>query len=217
MPYGACGPFWMLAMNEQAPSKDIVAWLLAVRRDYVPSEAEVKKNLQVAADEIERLQRDLYEAEKLIAIQQERIAHEPPAEPVAWQYRVNGVHVFYTECEPPPDDAYDAGTLVPLYSRPPLPPRENDAGAAFETVLGLIRPQLQRRLGDFDALQILQTVRDEWHSLTKEPAPHKCADWSLTGEGTCSSCGKPMCSHPSVRATSDQRHYCPDCGTSQGE
>jgi hypothetical protein len=34
-----------------------------------------------SADEIERLQRDLYEAEKLIAVQQERITHEPRARP----------------------------------------------------------------------------------------------------------------------------------------
>lgn len=38
-------------------------------------------------------------------------------EPVAWMYFVNGVHVNFSSFEPP-DDAYDAGTLVPLYDSP---------------------------------------------------------------------------------------------------
>lgn len=35
--------------------------------------------------------------------------------PDAWKYQVNGVHTDIEEIEPP-DDAYDEGTLTPLYS-----------------------------------------------------------------------------------------------------
>jgi len=35
-----------------------------------------------------------------------------------WTYRVNNTHTLYSEV-PVPDDAYDTGTLVPLYAAPP--------------------------------------------------------------------------------------------------
>lgn len=35
--------------------------------------------------------------------------------PDEWRHTVNNVHTFYAE-EKPPDDAYDEGTLVPLYT-----------------------------------------------------------------------------------------------------
>ena len=40
-------------------------------------------------------------------------------EPRAWRYMTNGVHTFYTD-EEPPDDAYDEGSLVPLFALPDL-------------------------------------------------------------------------------------------------
>ena len=49
-------------------------------------------------------------------------APQQAAEPVAWMYLVNGVHVNFSSFDPP-DDAYDAGTLVPLYAgNPPAQP-----------------------------------------------------------------------------------------------
>ncbi len=39
------------------------------------------------------------------------------AQPVAWRYMVNGVHVEYSG-KRPPDDAYDEGSLQPLYAHP---------------------------------------------------------------------------------------------------
>lgn len=39
------------------------------------------------------------------------------ASPVAWRYRTNGVHVHFDESLPP-EDAYDAGTLTPLFDTP---------------------------------------------------------------------------------------------------
>lgn len=42
------------------------------------------------------------------------------AQPVAWRYRTNGVHWHIDLCEPP-DDAYDEGTLTPLYIHPAAP------------------------------------------------------------------------------------------------
>jgi len=38
----------------------------------------------------------------------------------------------------------------------------------FETALNLIRPLLQQKIGQFEATQLLQSVRDEWHSLKSE-------------------------------------------------
>ena len=38
-------------------------------------------------------------------------------EPVAWMYEVNGAHTILDLFEPP-DDAYDEGTLYPLYTTP---------------------------------------------------------------------------------------------------
>jgi hypothetical protein len=42
----------------------------------------------------------------------------PEQGPVAWVYEVNGAHTILDLCEPP-DDAYDEGTLYPLYIAPP--------------------------------------------------------------------------------------------------
>jgi hypothetical protein len=42
----------------------------------------------------------------------------PVQEPVAWMYEVNGAHTVLDLFEPP-DDAYDEGTLHPLYTAPP--------------------------------------------------------------------------------------------------
>jgi len=39
---------------------------------------------------------------------------------------------------------------------------ERTAGEVFERVLGILRPELQRKLGDFETAQLLQRVRDEW-------------------------------------------------------
>ena len=38
-------------------------------------------------------------------------------EPVAWMYAVNGIWIAFSD-ELPPDDAYDEGTLTPLYTHP---------------------------------------------------------------------------------------------------
>lgn len=38
-------------------------------------------------------------------------------EPVAWMYAVNGIWTAFSD-ELPPDDAYDEGTLTPLYTHP---------------------------------------------------------------------------------------------------
>jgi hypothetical protein len=62
-------------MTDPVPSKEkLPDWL----RRWYALKGELR--FREAADEIERLQRDLYEAEKLIAVQQERIAHEPADE-----------------------------------------------------------------------------------------------------------------------------------------
>jgi len=45
-------------------------------------------------------------------------ALEAKDEPVAWMYEVNHAHTCLDLFEPP-DDAYDEGTLYPLYTTPP--------------------------------------------------------------------------------------------------
>jgi hypothetical protein len=87
-------------------------------------ESEYATFRKCAAADVERLTEALRQLEDQLrrALDVDRAAHEPESAPVAWQYRVNGVHVFYTECEPPPGDAHDEGTLQPLYARPAKPP-----------------------------------------------------------------------------------------------
>jgi len=41
------------------------------------------------------------------------------AEPVAWKYMINGSHMEFSETKPP-SDAYDDGSLTPLYASPPV-------------------------------------------------------------------------------------------------
>jgi len=47
-----------------------------------------------------------------------KAALEAKDEPVAWMYEVNHAHTCLDLFEPP-DDAYDEGTLYPLYTTPP--------------------------------------------------------------------------------------------------
>jgi hypothetical protein len=47
-----------------------------------------------------------------------KAALEAKDEPVAWMYEVNHAHTCLDLFEPP-DDAYDEGTLYPLYTAPP--------------------------------------------------------------------------------------------------
>ena len=39
-------------------------------------------------------------------------------EPVAWKYTTNGANVWFSAVKPP-EDAYGAGTLIPLFAAPP--------------------------------------------------------------------------------------------------
>jgi hypothetical protein len=52
---------------------------------------------------------------------EQAIQQKEQAKPVAWRYVVNGVWTNYIEIEPP-DDAYDKGSLTPLYAIPPSQP-----------------------------------------------------------------------------------------------
>ena len=38
-------------------------------------------------------------------------------EPVAWMYKVNDTYTIFNTIKPP-DDAYDEGSLIPLYTHP---------------------------------------------------------------------------------------------------
>ena len=60
---------------------------------------------------------------------------QPEQEPVAWMYEVNNAHTCLDLFEPP-DDAYDEGTLYPLYTTPPQrkPLTEQEIGAILEDI-----------------------------------------------------------------------------------
>jgi hypothetical protein len=122
--------------TEQRPSKE---WMPSPKRYFLNAPKEEPGTCFVKNDDYAELWRR-YEALRrerdtsatvagraLTELHEKVTAHEPESAPVAWQYRVNGVHVFYTECEPPPDDAYDEGTLQPLYARPAQPPPAEQA------------------------------------------------------------------------------------------
>lgn len=39
-------------------------------------------------------------------------------EVVAWKCKINGINAIFDEIEPPPEDAYDEGTLIALCAAP---------------------------------------------------------------------------------------------------
>lgn len=138
-------------MSEQRPSKDQLARALervAVYRPYATSVLPYARHMIALADEIERLQRELagfkpMTGEELVAwaVTATRepphcstcgcgLAHEPGSDtPVGWRYEINGEYVAFSESKPP-SDAYDEGTLQPLYARPAEPPG-NAVGEIF--------------------------------------------------------------------------------------
>ena len=64
--------------------------------------------------------------------------YEPEQEPVAWMYEVNNAHTCLDLFEPP-DDAYDEGTLHPLYTTPPqrtwVSPTDKEIEAIWEVAM----------------------------------------------------------------------------------
>ncbi len=75
--------------------------------------------LRQQADRIAELEKECSEWEK--AYNWMEIARNAPekvsSKPVAWKYSVNDAHLMFSISEPP-DDAYDEGTLIPLYTYP---------------------------------------------------------------------------------------------------
>ena len=60
---------------------------------------------------------------------------QPEQKPVAWMYEVNNAHTCLDLFEPP-DDAYDEGTLHPLYTTPPQrkPLTDEEIGSCIDEV-----------------------------------------------------------------------------------
>ena len=102
-----------------------------------------KDELKLALKHAKRDERHLSNAEtrywcdqyKLLATQAIEALAQPEQEPVAWMYEVNNAHTCLDLFEPP-DDAYDEGTLHPLYITPPQrkPLSEEEIGAILEDV-----------------------------------------------------------------------------------
>lgn len=107
------------------------------------------------------LQRDLYEAEKLIAVQQERIAHEPPADPEA--YRLLNAALYYV-----PREREIHRYITAYLTRPTQPPSpEPHVIKQVEHALDDCRAQIDKGIADY----IRGCISDYRHALTKGAAP----------------------------------------------
>lgn len=76
-------------------------------------------------------------AEDAITVIKQAFA-QPVQEPVAWMYEVNGAHTCLDLFEPP-DDAYDEGTLHPLYTTPPAAQPAMRRVGVVEPLMGTMR------------------------------------------------------------------------------
>ena len=70
----------------------------------------------------------------------------PVQEPVAWMYEVNGAHTCLDLFEPPAD-AYDEGTLHPLYTTPPAAPVQDSTCNETLRAQGKAYPRTCRKCG----------------------------------------------------------------------
>jgi hypothetical protein len=72
-------------------------------------------------------------------------------EPVAWMYAVNGIWTAFSD-ELPPDDAYDEGTLTPLYTHSAKTLTDEEWNKAFDFYCKT----------DEGVLKFDLKLRDEW-------------------------------------------------------
>jgi len=132
-----------------------------------------------------------YMRDEAISYLEKAIKQEEQAKPVAWRYVVNGVWTNYIEIEPP-DDAYDKGSLTPLYATPPsqpVPVKTYSGGKAWpvqpaplqepvgvfveDDDIGHVRliPHQQLKLKDGDKLYTTPPAANKpWVGLTDEEA-----------------------------------------------
>lgn len=91
-----------------------------------------------------------------VGLLREAIATEEAqgVEPYRWAYRVNGVHEQFSDVEPP-EDAYDKGTLVELFTRP-AQPAINKFLAGKLGLMTAERDKMQLELGDLRALRAVR-------------------------------------------------------------
>ncbi len=82
-------------------------------------------------------------------------------EPVAWMYEVNGAHTILDLFEPP-DDAYDEGTLYPLYTTP-QPQRDTWKNAAI---------RLGEELSSFGPDGYYDMTAEQWLSWALDQQPN---------------------------------------------
>lgn len=105
--------------------------------------------------------------------------------PTWWHYRINGNwDGFSKEC--PPDDAYDEGTLIPLYAKEPVSAEAVAAGMKFccgkEERLTLEIAAL-RNVVQAAMIANCKEAFDAWnyHFADKKMEPYKTPNASLTG------------------------------------
>lgn len=99
-------------MNDTLPALPEPRFRLEKETTVITNDAGRKESVCFAAGE------PLYTADQVRAIIAECRRPAANGDAVAWRYRTNGVH-WHIDAEEPPDDAYDPGTLSPLFTAPP--------------------------------------------------------------------------------------------------
>jgi uncharacterized coiled-coil protein SlyX len=111
-PNGSAKLVWVREPHDKSIIKEIP--LYRTPQDQADRIAELEKQVKDihanGAKVIDNL-------DKIIMCQAKQIEMLQNGTPYCWEYVVNGVHKQYSD-ELPPDDAYDKGTLVPLYTTP---------------------------------------------------------------------------------------------------
>lgn len=122
-------------------------------------------NLRIAIEQAEKIEpvmgtKTWYEDGKVITqnLYPSDVYKQEKQEPVAWMYEVNGAHTILDLFEPP-DDAYDEGTLYPLYTTP-QPQQEPVKMVAYNCLCG--------RIMKFESVNGIVAPQREWVGLTDE-------------------------------------------------
>jgi hypothetical protein len=85
---------------------------------------------------------------------------EAKDEPVAWMYEVNHAHTCLDLFEPP-DDAYDEGTLYPLYT---TPPRRTWVALTDKEILVKCESVPDYDIGNHDLIQFARAIEAKLRS-----------------------------------------------------
>jgi len=96
------------------------------------------------------------------------------SKPVAWMYRVNNSFNTFSTIEPP-DDAYDEGTLIPLYTHPVKELTDEEIrelgrmSRKWQDPYVWLAKRINRPLKDLTNKEIQEVITEhEWYEWTLE-------------------------------------------------